>query len=436
MRKQFLLLAILSGLSGSVSSQSWTLDSCLSYARSNNKELFVKWQENQSVKWDKKIVQAKLFPQISLSASTDYYWKIPVQSYPGELIGQQTGTTVAIPIGSTWMANYGIDAIWKAIDIETWQIIKLESLKQQATEASIHPLLSLLDRNVTLAFYVVQIVEESKKRAHEQHEAYTFSHQLIQRMYEQGLIDKISLNQSQSILNDYEEVHAKKTAELERCLIDLKFWMGYYLDQPITIVGNQEPYYPEHKMFEVNRLPDYEEQQAKIDIVHQQYRVSKSRFHPTLSLVGNYGQNGFSNNFKALNRSSSWYPSGFLGLRISVPLLSLTDYHSVKKQKALVAHTNFEITAHQESQRKLFLQENVQMTAAWQSLQTQRSQIKLAEENECLSRQKIEKGVIDMIQFKQIQQALIDSQAKYNAAKMEYLKIYVELNYLQSNKLK
>lgn len=114
-----MLLAFISCCFISIYAQEWTLDSCLSYALKNNKGLLVISQDSYIAKWDKKIEQSKLLPQINLSASANYYWKIPVQSYPGELIGKPSGTAVAIPIGTTWMANYGIDVTWKAIDITT-----------------------------------------------------------------------------------------------------------------------------------------------------------------------------------------------------------------------------------------------------------------------------------------------------------------------------
>lgn len=121
----------------------------------NNKDLLTQSQDSYIAKWDKKIEQSKLLPQIKLSAGTDYYWKIPLQSYPGELVGQQSGTAVPIPIGTTWMANYGADVTWTIGDVSVWQTIKLESLKQQATKASISSFTKLLERNVAMAFYAV-----------------------------------------------------------------------------------------------------------------------------------------------------------------------------------------------------------------------------------------------------------------------------------------
>lgn len=239
MKRYFIVLVYIGSVFNLLSAQEWTLDSCISYALQNNKDLLTKSQDSYIAKWDKKTEQSKLLPQINLLAGADYYWKIPVQSYPGELLGQQSGTTVAIPIGTTWMANYGIDATWKIADVSVWQTIKLESLKQQATQASISSFAKLLERNVAMAFYATQIASENKEISQKRYQSYVMSHQLILDLFAQGLVDKISLNQSQSILNNYEDVHSQKLVDFENSLIDLKFWMGYDLDRPIDIKGGK-----------------------------------------------------------------------------------------------------------------------------------------------------------------------------------------------------
>lgn len=434
MKRYFIVLAYIVSVFNFISAQEWTLDSCISYALQNNKDLLTQSQDSYIAKWDKKIEQSKLLPQIKLSDGTDYYWKIPVQSYPGELVGQQSRTTVAIPIGTTWMANYGADATWTIGDASVWHTIKLESLKQQATKASISSFSKLLERNVAMAFYAVQIAKESKEMSDERYQGYVLSHQLIQELFNQGFVDKISLNQSQSILNNYDDALSKKRVDLENSLIDLKFWMGYDLDKPIEIERANEINYFPHIQFDEKKLPDYVEQQTKIAIARQQYKVSKYRLLPSFSIVGNYGQSGFADNLKILGRSSSWYPSGFVGLRISIPLFSLTDIHTSKRQKAVINQTLFEVTAHQENQRRTFIKENLKSEMAWKSFQTQKEQMRLSQENERLSHQKLEKGIIDMILLTQLQQESIDAQEKYSLAKIEYFKIYVELGYLQNNK--
>ena len=71
------------------------------------------------------------------------------------------------------------------------------------------------------------------------------------------------------------------------------------------------------------------------------------------------------------------------------------------------------------------------MQSTLKILNIQKEKLHLAEENEKLSMQKIEKGIIDMLQLKQIQRDLIEEQNKYNQVKTNYLKHYVEFIYLQ-----
>ena len=78
------------------------------------------------------------------------------------------------------------------------------------------------------------------------------------------------------------------------------------------------------------------------------------------------------------------------------------------------------------------MQHAINLQSGWETLHIQEEKLRLAEENERLSIQKIESGIIDMLQLKQIQQDLMDEQNKYNQAITNYLKHYVESIYLQS----
>lgn len=67
------------------------------------------------------------------------------------------------------------------------------------------------------------------------------------------------------------------------------------------------------------------------------------------------------------------------------------------------------------------------------SIQVQHENVRLAEESERLSKQKIEQGIIDMVQLKQVQQDLTRWQELLNNAQTNYLKQCVEIKYLQNN---
>ena len=420
-----------------------TLDSCLAYAMDNNKSLLSQFQ-NQIVKAiDKKTAWGQLAPEIVFSSEFDYYWKIPIQAFPAEFVGGESGTFAAIPTGTPWMGNYGVQARTKLVDVKAWQDIKLSALQQQAAQNELLSVKKVLCRNISIAFYIVQQKKNNWDISHKRHKNYIEIHNLIKLQFDKGLIDKISLNQSAVLLKEQEENCSKAETELQNALLDLKFWMGYPLDSELLIAENSEGNESSKSsectnsfnsslpptLFNAAMLPDYENQKAKVDIAHQQYKSAIAALYPTLNLRSSYGQSGFGEKIS----KTDWFTSGFIRLEVRVPLFSPTKAYSPKRQAALRNHAEYEFFAYQESQQKEFMQKIILLNDALKSLQIQRENVFLAEDNERLSRQKIERGIIDMIQLKQVQQDLNRSQELLNILQINTMRYYIEIKYMQSN---
>jgi outer membrane protein TolC len=201
----------------------------------NNKSLLSQAQNQSAATIDKKSAWAQLAPEVEFTADLDYYWQIPIQTFPAEIIGGEQGTFVAVPTGTPWMGNYGLQARMKLVDVEAWQNIKLSALRQQAAQSEFQSLKKLLSRNVSMASYMVQQQQENLNIARKRHDNYVEIHRLTAQQFDKGLTDKISFNQSASLLKKQEENHFKAASVLQNALLDLKFWMGYPLDSELSI---------------------------------------------------------------------------------------------------------------------------------------------------------------------------------------------------------
>jgi outer membrane protein TolC len=317
----------------------------------------------------------------------------------------------------------------KLVDVEAWQNIKLSALRQQSVQSEFQSLKKLLSRNVSMAFYMVQQQQENLNIAKKRYDNYTEIHCLISQQFDKGLTDKISFNQSASLLKEQEGNHFKAASVLQNTLLDLKFWMGYPLDSGLSISDNKTIFPVGNAGFSAELLPDYEVRKSKVDMAKQQYKSAVAGLYPTLNLKSGYGQSGFGEKLG----QSDWYTSGFVGIGLSIPIVSLTKAYAPKRQKYLIRQAEYEFSAYQENQQKEYLQKTILLNEALKSLQIQRENVGLAEENERLSMQKIEKGIIDMVQLKQVQQDLTRSQEALNSVQINYLKQCVEIKYMQNN---
>lgn len=156
-------------------------------------------------------------------------------------------------------------------------------------------------------------------------------HELIENKFNESLLDQISFNQSLSLLKNQEEIYLQTDYKVENSLADLKFWMGFPLDSLLTIQQSREIPAPEITRFESMRLPDYEAERLKTDIAEKDYKARLSAFYPKLELVGNYGQLGFGEKSRYITQSSAWHTSSFVGVRLSIPLFSMSDIRQTRK---------------------------------------------------------------------------------------------------------
>ncbi len=433
MRRKIRLFLLLIIIAQSHFAQKMTLDDCILFAEKHNKDLINKLQNNIISNIEHKEEISKLFPMLNLNLGADYYWKIPVQSYPGELIGQPEGTSVAIPIGSTWMSEATIELKWKLLDFNVLQNIKLQSIKKENSKYQHLSFSRILQRNVIMAYYIVQVRKEEVSFVNDNLEYYISVHNYIQQQYDKGLIDKISMNQSQNILSKYEESVYKKKSELANSQIDLKFWMGYPFEDALEIENINIKPSLEKIIFNENDHPDYEYEKSKIDISMQEYNSIKSTLLPSVSLIGNYAKSGFSENFKNLTKSQSWYSSGFIGVRLCIPIVHPTNIAKIKKAKFQKKQSLLEYEIFFDKEKSNYLKNLNDFNNISYNLKSNHERLNLVEENKTLSLSKVEKGLIDLIQLKDIQNELLETHEQYIIKQINCLKLFVEINYLQNN---
>src|SRR5699024_6653626 len=91
--------------------QQWTLQKCLHYAAEHNHKIIATHQKAVAATFDKKTGKTGLIPEINLQGDLNYYWQIPVQVFPGELVGEP-GKSLPVRMGTPWMSNVGLAASW------------------------------------------------------------------------------------------------------------------------------------------------------------------------------------------------------------------------------------------------------------------------------------------------------------------------------------
>lgn len=415
-----------------VKGQEFDLSQSLNYAKENNKAIAGGQYATSASDDSRKAAWAGLFPQVSGTANLDHYWKIPVQILPGEIIGQP-GTFVPVQMGTPWMTSYGLEASIGILDATIWNNIKLTALQQQAARSNEKSLHKLLEKNVSMAWYNVQIKEELVTTSVELLQNQQKIHQVISLQFEKGLTDKISLNQSQKLVNDREKALKSAESLLEQAYLDLKFWMGFPLHQPMKInIPNTDLPSIQARDFSPDLIPDYRSRKIELEVSKHNYRSSISALYPSLRLNSSYKRLAFGDD-PSIITGNEWFPSGVVSLQLRVPIFSLQDIvYNPARQRALWNKASLELEDYENQQKANFHKAWVRLNEALVAIEESMENVELAKENEELVLQKLEKGVIDMVQFIQVQQDKFTSQERFFDAKLYYMQQYVEINYLQN----
>jgi outer membrane protein TolC len=415
----------------SANAQQWSLDSCLQYARGHNKELLAQGQAVQAASRGREISRSALYPEISGKAEINHYWSIPVQAFPAQLIGGEPGTFIPVQISTPWTASYGVDASVKLIDPQAWKAVKLSSLQLQMQENDLHSLEQLLLKQVRMAYHNTVNEKNNYDAVQQLYESYKEIHKLIALQFEKGLIHQIAYNQSQSLHNDRQEAKSQASVGLRSAYLDLKFWMGYPIGDSLSITEKTNIPYPQARSFSAHRLPGYKGQRLRQALAEEQWKNARSGNLPSLSAMAGFQRIAFRNSFDFLS-GGDWFNVGSVGFRLNIPILSLRQMiYEPSRQKALWKQANYQFERYQEEQETNYQKEKMQLQHAYQVWQNQKENLRLAQQNEALTIRKIENGIIDMLELKQVQDNLYQVQQRVSRARLDYLRHAVELDYLQ-----
>ncbi|MHA4740771.1 TolC family protein [Dyadobacter sp. MSC1_007] len=414
---------------------SWTLEQCLQYAASHNKDLIISRRQIRLATIEASQAKAKLLPTITGSASLDHYWQIPVQVFPGELVGQPQGTFIPVRLGTPWMGNAGLQADLSLIDAAAWKQIKTRMLGRQLKAAQNFSEQKLIVKNVRMAYYSAILNDEDYHTAVARLEDFKESHRLITLNFEKGITDQIAVNQSLSLLEELSDDVSRSKATHQQSLLDLKFWMGFPLADSIQLTGGNIPL-PEKipdETFKAALTPDFAADSLMVEIARSSLDQSRAALYPKLSVVSGYSKLGFGSEASFITRSN-WFSSGYVGLRLSIPVFDMPRMHyQLKKDKQSAGLAMAERDASVSDGKKAFLSASVAYSRAMQELGSLRKKEALAEDNVRLSTKKLEKGVIDMIELKQLQDELTLTRRRRLTAQLQGLIQMVELEYLQGN---
>ncbi len=434
--KPIILFFTIIGLSTIQAQESFTLESAINYAISNNVQVKNAQLDNQIMV--KKIweIKAQGLPQVSASGQFQNYIDIPTQVLPanafnpnapaGELIGVQFGTDYNVN-GSIQVnqllfnGNYliGLQAV-KALKVLNEQLL-------QKSEKEVR-------YQVSEAYYTCLVLMENKKILDS---TITNTQKLLEST--KILVNEkvmIATNGKQLELSVLQLENAKMTVEsqLKSMKTLLKFQMGYDLEKDIvlsddfaTAFNNQ----PTVTTIDITKNIDYQLVNQQLTLDELNYKNTKANYLPTLAAFLTHQQNALRNDFDFFESGKAWYPTTLWGVQLNIPIFSSGQRAAQVSQMELeIKKTENTLANVSEGLKMQLFQAKEAYELAEQNVAMQQKAIEFAQsvlkDTEILYKER----AATSIELTQAQSQLLNAQTNYTNALFDLIKAKLALQKL------
>ncbi len=337
--KLYMLVSILlfSTLGASpLRAEQWSLQQCIDSAVVHNKSLEISKNEIGISREKESEVYANLIPKLEFNSEYKYFTDLPYQIMPMSLFGGPAGKFKEVQFGVPHNINANIMLTMPLYNAQifggitaTGQGIEMKKLLYQKTEEDIIYQVSTLYYNLqildnTRAFLDSNMINSNKLLA------------TITLLKDNQLATGVDVNKIELQVNQLENrMETVKNQQLQAMNM-LKFLIGKS-DANITI-SNQIIVENTSDNYEVNPI-NIKLKEKKTELIKQEITNLKNERLPSLMLIGNYGTTGFGYNEKP-NDFLDFYPIGFVGLKLNVPLFTGTVLPKRVEQKSIELQNN------------------------------------------------------------------------------------------------
>ncbi len=418
----------------------FNLEQCISYANEHQTSIL-----NATI--DQKIAEAKVketigigLPQISGTANFQDFLKVPkvlfpdfigpaISGYLDDNVTDASGNklTVSPPDGQGGFQelsfqqkyNSSVGLSVNQLIFDGSYIVGLQASRtyKELSQKSLSRTLIETKVAVTKAYYMVLVNNKQLDLLNANVEQLKTQLDQTQALFDNGFAEKIDADRLRVIYNNLLTEKQNIERSLKVGITMLKFQMGMPVTDRLALSGKIEDVKLEKIAFRLdtttyqNRI-EYSLAQTAIKLNQLDLKRYKSQYLPSLAAFGSGSYQYQNNNFKDLFDQS--FPSVVVGLQLNVPIFSGGQrYQKVKQAQFAV----------QKSQNDLFQAKNsinldiensiTTYTNSVNSLESQQSNLDLANEVLRVTKIKYEQGVGSSIEVTQAQTSLKEAENNY-----------------------
>lgn len=411
-----------------------SLKEAIDYALANNPNIKNSEIDVDLARYKKNEIRGIGLPQISSSFDIKDYEKLPTQLLPGDFFGKP-GEYIPVQFGVRYNATGAIQA--SQIVFNSDYIVALQSSRSFLELSEKGYLRSQIETKVAVskAYYNALINKERLKLIQANIVRLKKLSEDTKVMYENGIVEKIDVDRItvayNNILSEKEKID--RLMGLTESL--LKFQIG--LDLKTTIILTDS--------LNLNEIPissnsittgfDYKNR-VEYSLLLSQKRLNELdikknnlRYLPSIVLYGNLSAQAQRNEFDFFDTEKKWYPIGIIGGTITLPLFDgFQNHYRTQQAKLNLIKTMNNIS---NLEKGIDLEVQAAQTSylnSLNSLNTQKSNMELAQGIYDSAKKKYDQGVGSNIEVMNAETSLKEAQTNYYNALYEYYVAKVDLD--------
>lgn len=401
----------------------WSLQKCIDSAIVHNKSLEISKNEIEISREKESEVYANLIPKLEFNSEYKYFTDLPYQIMPMSVFGGPVGKFKEVQFG----VPHNISAnIMLTMPLYNSQIfggitasgkgIEMKNLLYQKSEED-------LIYQVSTLYYNLQILESTK--------AFLDSNVInsnkllgtIKLLKDNKLATVVDIKKIELQLSQLEnKIETVKNQQLQAYNM-LKFLIGKD-DEDIEVSDSISISNPSNS-YDINPI-NIKLKEKKGELIKQEIANLKNERLPSLMLIGNYGTTGFGYNEKP-NDFLNFYPIGFVGLKLNVPIFTGTVLPKKVEQKSIELHNN-ELEIYMiKDKNKIDIENAINVRqSAYKQIESSKTNVELAETIYKQTLLQHSQGLANITDILLADNTLRQSQQEYLSNLIDYLKSDLE----------
>jgi outer membrane protein TolC len=352
-----LLVLFVSGLyaqstGSSVGGLKVSLSDAITMALQKNKDILISNQDLAKSEAQISEAYGNAMPQVNFTGNYTRNIELPVLFIPPGTPFNQTGSTMAMSLGSNNSYTAGVSANQVLFSAKVNTAIQIAKEYRNYTEFNTTATRENVVDSVKKAYYGVLLLQQVLEASKQGLDLAKANYENVSQLYKQGMASEFDFLRSEVQVANTEPAVSKAENTLELAKNGLKFLLGIDLRQNIELTGALEiQELPQNvletesqNIVETNSL--VQALRSQENILEKNIQIQRADYFPTLAAFGTYQYQTQDNTFQFKNYN--WANNFMVGLQINFPIFNglqtkyRTEQAVIDKDKLVLARMKLE----------------------------------------------------------------------------------------------